>query len=107
MIAADIRDTPADNATPLGRNASATDPISPDGRPEPGRLYTVPAREGRAVRLKAGEHLTVVNPHGTQVCDLWAFSAANPAEFLSWGLTTVRRSPAFRRTARPSRAGTV
>ena len=84
MIAADIRDTPADNATPLGRNASATDPISPDGRPEPGRLYTVPAREGRAVRLKAGEHLTVVNPHGTQVCDLWAFSAANLAEFLSW-----------------------
>ena len=84
MIAADIRDTPADNATPLGRNASATDPISPDGRPEPGRLYTVPPREGRAVRLKAGEHLTVVNSHGTQVCDLWAFSAANPAEFLSW-----------------------
>ena len=49
MIAADIRDTPADNATPHGRNASATDPISPDGRPEPGRLYTVPPREGRGI----------------------------------------------------------
>ena len=84
MIRPDIHDHPADNATPLGTNATATRPISPDGRPEPGRSYTVPAREGRAVRLVAGERLTVVNPHGTQVCDLWAFAAANPAEFLSW-----------------------
>jgi uncharacterized protein YcgI (DUF1989 family) len=36
------------------------------------------------VRLKAGETISVVNTHGTQVCDLWAFSAANPSEFLSW-----------------------
>lgn len=84
MVRADIHDTPADNATPLGANATATHPISPDGRPEAGRLYTVPAREGRAVRLAAGERITVTNPHGTQVCDLWAFRAANPAEFLSW-----------------------
>ena len=84
MIPADIADNPADNATPLGANATATHPIAPDGRAEPGRLYAVPAREGRAVRLKAGETITVVNTHGTQVCDLWAFSAANPYEFLSW-----------------------
>ena len=84
MIRADIYDRPADNATPHGENATATSPISPDGRPEPGRAYTVPAREGRAVRLKAGETITVVNTHGTQVCDLWAFAAANPAEYLSW-----------------------
>lgn len=80
----DIHDDPADNATPLGHNATATAPISADGRPEPGRRYTVPAREGRAIRLAAGERLALDNPHGTQVCDLWAFSAANPAEFLSW-----------------------
>ena len=84
MIRADIHDRPADNATPHGQNATATSPISSDGRPEPGRAYTVPAREGRAVRLKAGETITVVNTHGTQVCDLWAFAAANPAEYLSW-----------------------
>lgn len=81
---ADIHEIPADNATPLGTNATATTPISADGRPEPGRVYAVPAREGRAVRLAAGERLLLVNPHGTQVCDLWAFSAANPSEFLSW-----------------------
>lgn len=84
MIPSDIHDTRADNATPLGSNATATSPISADGRPEPGRRYVVPAREGRAVRLRAGERITVENPHGTQVCDLWAFSAANPAEYLSW-----------------------
>jgi uncharacterized protein YcgI (DUF1989 family) len=84
LIRADIHDRPADNATPLGSNATAMSPISPDGRPEPGRVYTVPAREGRAVRLLAGERIAVVNPRGTQVCDLWAFSAANPAEYLSW-----------------------
>ena len=68
----------------LGENATARSLIAPDGRPEPGRRYAVPAREGRAVRLARGERLTLVNTHGTQVCDLWAFSAANLAEFLSW-----------------------
>ena len=84
MIRDDVHDRPADNATPLGENATARSPIAPDGRPEPGRRYAVPAREGRAVRLARGERLTLVNTHGTQVCDLWAFSAANLAEFLSW-----------------------
>ena len=36
------------------------------------------------MRLPGGREHLVVNTHGTQVCDLWAFSAANPAEFLSW-----------------------
>ena len=84
MIRDDVHDRPADNATPLGENATARNPIAPDGRPEPGRRYTLPAREGRAVRLSRGESLTLVNTHGTQVCDLWAFSAANLGEFLSW-----------------------
>ena len=84
MIRDDVHDRPADNATPLGENATARSLIAPDGRPEPGRRYAVPAREGRAVRLARGQSLTLVNTHGTQVCDLWAFSAANLAEFLSW-----------------------
>ena len=84
MIRDDIHDTPADNATPLGGNGTAGAPISADGTPEPGRRYAVPARQGRAVRLARGQRLTVVNTHGTQVCDLWAFSAANLAEYLSW-----------------------
>lgn len=84
MIRADIHDRPADNGTPLGSNPTATSPIAPGGRADPGRVYTIPAREGRAVRVAAGASLTLINPHGTQVCDLWAFSAANRAEFLSW-----------------------
>jgi uncharacterized protein YcgI (DUF1989 family) len=84
MTRADVHDHPADNGTALGENPTATSPISPGGRPEPGRRYTVPARQGRAVRLARGESLAVINTHGTQVCDLWAFSAANLEEYLSW-----------------------
>jgi uncharacterized protein YcgI (DUF1989 family) len=84
MIRSDVHERPADNGTPLGENASASSPIAPDGRPEPGRRHAVPAREGRAVRLSRGESLVVINTHGTQVCDLWAFNAANLGEFLSW-----------------------
>ena len=109
MIPEDIRDRPADNGTPLGENDTAFEPISRDGRPEPGRRYAVPARQGRAVRLARGETITVINTQGTQVCDLWAFSSDNLSEFLSWehargamnrivprvgdGLLTNRRRP--------------
>lgn len=72
-----------DAATPDGHNATLDEPISPDGRPEPGRRYTVPARCGRAVRLAAGEILTIVNPAGSQVCDFWAFALPDLREFLS------------------------
>jgi uncharacterized protein YcgI (DUF1989 family) len=84
MIPPDIRENPTDNGTALGANPTATSPISPDGTPELGRRYTVPARQGRAVRLAQGQAIAVLNPHGTQVCDLWAFNAANLAEYLSW-----------------------
>jgi hypothetical protein len=84
MFRADIHDRPADNGTPLGEYATLRDPIAPDGRPEAGRRYTVPAREGRAVRLSRGQVITVINTYGTQVCDLWAFNASNLNEYLSW-----------------------
>nr|WP_211110221.1 urea carboxylase-associated family protein [Acuticoccus mangrovi] len=58
-------------------------PVSLDGTPEIGKRYTVPARQGLAVRLKKGEQVRVINTHGTQVVDSWAFNAADPTEFMS------------------------
>ena len=84
MIETDIHERPADNGTPLGDNPTASSPIARDGTPEIGKRYTVPAREGRAVRLSRGQSITVINTHGTQVCDLWAFNAENLSEYLSW-----------------------
>ena len=46
-------------------------------------IHTVPARKGRAVRLRQGESIKIINTHGHQVCDTWAFSAEDPTEFLS------------------------
>ena len=66
-----------------GHNPTRDEPISPDGRPPSGDLIRIPARQGRAVRLMADETITIVNTHGTQVCDFWAFNAADPREYLS------------------------
>jgi uncharacterized protein YcgI (DUF1989 family) len=84
VIREDIHERPADNGTPLGDNPTATSPIARDGKAEAGKHYTIPAREGRAVRLSRGQSITVLNTHGTQVCDLWAFNAENLSEYLSW-----------------------
>lgn len=46
-------------------------------------LETLPARSGRALKVGAGEAVRIVNTHGSQVVDLWAFSAADLTEFLS------------------------
>lgn len=73
-----------DNSVPIGINPTLHNPISPDGTPELGRRYVVPARQGKAVRLARGRRIVVTNVHGTQVCDTWAFNAANRAEYLSW-----------------------
>jgi uncharacterized protein len=73
-----------DNGTAHGENATLHEPISADGTPELGHTYTVPARCGRAVRLKAGQTIRVANPHGTQVCDTWIFNAEHLSEFLSF-----------------------
>jgi uncharacterized protein len=66
-----------------GCNATLRTPISPTGEAEPGRRYTLPAREGRAVRLRQGQRLKIHNPHGTQVCDFWAFCEDGMHEYLS------------------------
>lgn len=72
-----------DNGDSLGINATLKEPISLDGTPVLGETYTVPARCGRAVRLKAGEVIKIVNTHGTQVCDTWLFNSEDLSEFLS------------------------
>lgn len=46
-------------------------------------LTTLPARHGKAVRLTRGERLRVVNTHGHQVVDTWAFNAEDLHEFMS------------------------
>ena len=47
----------------------------------------IPERSGTAFRLAAGQTLTVIDPRGTQVADLLAFNADEPAEVISSGRT--------------------
>ena len=46
-------------------------------------VIKVPARRGRMVALNAGDTVDVVNIHGGQVVDTWAFARDNPAEYMS------------------------
>jgi uncharacterized protein len=45
--------------------------------------HRVPPRSGKAVRLKAGQSIRIINTHGHQVVDTWAFNAHDLTEFLS------------------------
>jgi uncharacterized protein YcgI (DUF1989 family) len=46
-------------------------------------LRLIPARRGVAERVAQGRRITVINTHGSQVVDCWAFSQADPGEFMS------------------------
>jgi uncharacterized protein YcgI (DUF1989 family) len=46
-------------------------------------VETLPARSGRAVRMRAGQSIRIINTHGRQVVDSWAFVAGDLGEFLS------------------------
>ncbi|MGB0554404.1 MAG: DUF1989 domain-containing protein [Alphaproteobacteria bacterium] len=46
-------------------------------------LQTIPERAGIAARLRTGQSIRVINTHGQQVVDTWAFATANPGEFMS------------------------
>ena len=46
-------------------------------------LQVIPARRGKAVHVEQGQSLKLINTHGTQVIDTWAFNAADPHEFMS------------------------
>jgi uncharacterized protein YcgI (DUF1989 family) len=46
-------------------------------------IVTIPARRGMAARVAAGQRIRVINTHGSQVVDTWAFSARDAAEWMS------------------------
>lgn len=46
-------------------------------------MIEIPARRGKAARLRQGETVRIVNTKGQQVVDAWAFSAADLYEFMS------------------------
>lgn len=46
-------------------------------------VKAVPARKGRACRLGTGQAIKIINTHGHQVVDTWAFSAEDLTEFMS------------------------
>jgi len=46
-------------------------------------LITIPARQGKAITLRRGQHIKVINTHGQQVIDTWAFNRADLTECLS------------------------
>ena len=46
-------------------------------------LITIPARKGKAAILEAGQEVKVINTHGQQVVDTWAFNRDDLTECLS------------------------
>jgi len=52
-------------------------------------LATVPAGHGRAFRLAAGQIVRLVNTHGTQVVDCWAWNAGDLTEHMSMEASRV------------------
>ncbi len=50
---------------------------------------TIPAGMGKAVRLAEGEAVEVINTHGTQVVDTWAFCAEDMSHAMSMAHTRV------------------
>ena len=49
----------------------------------PGELVRLPARRGIAIPLKRGQTITLINTHGKQVVDTWAFNPDDLCEAMS------------------------
>lgn len=47
------------------------------------KLIRIPARQGKSASVSSGQPIRVVNTHGQQVVDTWAFSSADVSEFMS------------------------
>jgi uncharacterized protein YcgI (DUF1989 family) len=54
--------------------------------------FTIPARYGVALQLSAGQSVEIINTHGSQAVDTWAFCASDPTEFMSMEHTRSRLS---------------
>lgn len=50
---------------------------------ETNKKYLIPARRGVAARVGEGQIVTIINTHGSQVVDTWAFSESDISEFMS------------------------
>ena len=48
-----------------------------------GEVVAIPARKGRAVAMAKGQRIKVINTHGQQVVDAWAFNRPDLSEFMS------------------------
>ncbi len=81
-------------ARPDGTNATQNAPADV----AIGETVPIPARQGRAVRMAKGQSLTIINPHGHQVCDFWALIDGAPAEFLSMEHTRTALGRIYVRT---------
>jgi len=46
-------------------------------------MIEIPARQGKAVRLRKGQCVKIINTKGQQVVDTWAFNADNLRELMS------------------------
>lgn len=46
-------------------------------------IVEIPARKGKAARVRKGQRVKVINTKGQQVVDTWAFNAADLKEFMS------------------------
>src|SRR4029077_11274709 len=46
-------------------------------------MIEIPARKGRAARVRKGQRIKVINSKGQQVVDTWAFNADDMREFMS------------------------
>lgn len=87
-----------DSGDPEMVNATLSTLVGANGTPGLGEPIEIPARQGRAIRLRRGQTVRLTNTFGSQVADFWAFVADDPREFLS--MEHVR--PALRRlTPRP------
>ena len=47
------------------------------------QTITIPARSGKATRIQQNQLIKVINTHGEQVIDTWAFNAQDITEFMS------------------------
>ena len=70
---------PLDQGTPEMANPTLTSPVAADGVPVPGATIEIPARQGRALRLRAGQTLRLVNTFGSQVGRLLGLCGRRPA----------------------------
>jgi uncharacterized protein len=52
-------------------------------------MIEIPARKGKAARLRQGQVVKIINTTGQQVVDTWAFNAADLREFMSMEHTRV------------------